>query len=149
MEEPMYFGKNISILHRQANRFYDRELSPYQIGCGQQFFLIRIYENQGLSMYDLARMGVFDKGTVTRATQKLEEEGYIRSEPDEHDKRVRRLYATEKAVPIVAEIYAARNRWNAILTQNMTQAEQEQVYGLLVRMGQNALRYVEQEERKD
>lgn len=149
MEKPMYFGRNISILYRQCNRFYDRVLSPYQIGCGQQFFLLRIYENQGISMYDLAKMGFFDKGTVTRATQKLEEEGYIRSEPDEHDKRVRRLYTTEKVTPIAAEVYEARKQWNAVLTRGMTTDEAEQAYSLLVRMAQNTLAYVEQEERRD
>ena len=95
MSESTYLGRNISIAYRLSNRFYDRVLSPYQIGCGQQFFLLRIYENQGISMYDLARMGRFDKGTVTRAVQKLEEQGYVRCVPDERDKRVRRLYTTD------------------------------------------------------
>ena len=49
MSESTYLGRNISIAYRLSNRFYDRVLSPYQIGCGQQFFLLRIYENQGIS----------------------------------------------------------------------------------------------------
>ena len=69
--EQTYFTKYISILYRQGNRFYDRELAKYNIGYGQQFYLPRIYENQGLSMYELARLGHFDKGTVTKAVQKL------------------------------------------------------------------------------
>ena len=84
--EQTYFTKYISILYRQGNRFYDRELAKYNIGYGQQFYLPRIYENQGLSMYELARLGHFDKGTVTKAVQKLEEQGYLRIETDERDK---------------------------------------------------------------
>ena len=105
MSESTYLGRNISIAYRLSNRFYDRVLSPYQIGCGQQFFLLRIYENQGISMYDLARMGRFDKGTVTRAVQKLEEQGYVRCVPDERDKRVRRLYTTDMVEPILSLIH--------------------------------------------
>lgn len=30
--------KFISIIYRQGQRYYDRELVPHGIGCGQQFF---------------------------------------------------------------------------------------------------------------
>ena len=44
--EQTYFTKYLfSILYRQGNRFYDRELAKYNIGYGQQFYLPRIYEN--------------------------------------------------------------------------------------------------------
>lgn len=146
MGESMYLGRNISIAYRLSNRFYDRVLAPYQIGCGQQFFLLRIYEHNGISMYDLARMGQFDKGTVTRACQKLEELGYIRSEPDRRDKRVRRLYVTEKAAAAAREVYEAREHWNALLTRNMSPEEADLARSLLERIAENALSSLEQEE---
>lgn len=146
MRDPVYLGRNISIIYRQGNRFFDRALAPYQIGCGQQFFLLRTFENQGISMLDLARMGRFDKGTVTRAAQKLEEEGYVRSEPDERDKRVRRLYTTPAAEPIVQAVYEARKRWNSILTDGMTDGEIEEARRLLERMSHNAIAAVQEEE---
>lgn len=148
MDESMFLGRNISIAYRMANRYYDRVLAPWGIGCGQQFFLLRIYENQGISMYDLARMGLYDKGTVTRAVQKLEELGYVRSEADECDKRVRRLYATEAAEPVVQEGYAARIRWNEMLTQGMAPEEAEMARALLSRMAENAIRALEQEQEE-
>lgn len=73
--EQTYFTKYISILYRQGNRFYDRELAKYNIGYGQQFYLPRIYENQGISMYELARLGHFDKGTVTKAVKSWRSRG--------------------------------------------------------------------------
>ena len=58
MSLPTYFfTKFTSIIYRLGNRYYDRELARYQIGCGQQFFLLRIHENEGISMYDLAQTG--------------------------------------------------------------------------------------------
>lgn len=148
MNDPVYLGRNISIAYRQGNRFFDRVLAPYQIGCGQQYFLLRIYENQGISMLDLARMGLFDKGTVTRAAQKLEEQGYVRSEPDERDKRVRRLYTTPAVEPIAQAVYEARKRWNDILTAGMTPEEVETAHRLLERMSQNAFTAVQEEEQE-
>lgn len=148
MSESTYLGRNISIAYRLSNRFYDRVLSPYQIGCGQQFFLLRIYENQGISMYDLARMGRFDKGTVTRAVQKLEEQGYVRCVPDERDKRVRRLYTTDMVEPITKAVNEARKQWNEYLTRGMTPEEAEMARTLLNRIAENAMSAVEREERE-
>lgn len=145
MKKTYYLGRHASILYRQANRFYDRALAPYGIGCGQQFFLLRIFEHQGINVLDLARLGQFDKGTVTRAVQKLEEEGYIRSEPDPQDRRMRRLYTTPAAEPIVQEVFAARERWNQILTRGIRQEEIEQADKLLAHMAENALNYIRQE----
>ena len=147
MDELIYLGRSISIAYRMANRFYDRTLARWGIGCGQQFFLLRIYENRGSSVYDLARMGLFDKGTATRAVQKLEELGYVRSEADGSDKRVRRLYPTELAEPVVQASYDARRRWIALLTRGMTPEEAEAARGLLVRIAENAILALEGEER--
>ena len=145
MKKTYYLGRHASILYRQANRFYDWALAPYGIGCGQQFFLLRIFEHQGINVLDLARLGQFDKGTATRAVQKLEEEGYIRSEPDPQDRRMRRLYTTPAAEPIVQEVFAARERWNQILTRGIRQEEIEQADKLLAHMAENALNYIRQE----
>ena len=147
MDKPILLGRNISVAYRNGNRFYDRELSPYQIGCGQQFFLLRIYENQGISMLDLARMGQFDKGTVTRAVQRLEELRYIRSEPDERDKRIRRLYTTEAVEPIAQAVAQARERWCAVLTRDMSPEEVAEASHLLEKIAHNAHTYMEQEEQ--
>lgn len=65
------FLKYISIIQRNTGRYFDISLEPDHIGSGQQFFLLRIAENEGLTMLDLAQTGSYDKGTVTRAVQKL------------------------------------------------------------------------------
>ena len=94
-------GKYISILQRLSNIYFANELSSYQIGCGQQFFLLQIFKNPGISLQELASNGSYDKATATRAVKKLEEEAYVRTETDGEDKRVRHIYATEKAKRVV------------------------------------------------
>lgn len=130
--------KFISIIYRQGQRYYDRELVHHGIGCGQQFFLLRIYENDGISMYDLAVLGHFDKGTVTKAVQKLEEEGYLRIETDPADRRVRRLHVTDKAEAVIQTTYSVRSQWTDILTKGFTEEELTMADRLLSRMAENA-----------
>lgn len=149
MDESAFLGRNVSIVYRLANRFYDRALASWGIGCGQQFFLLRIYEHKGISMYDLAQLGFYDKGTVTRAVQKLEELGYVRCEADEYDRRIRHLYATERAEPVVQDLYAARIRWNQLLTKGMSEEKAELVKELVAQIADNAMLALKEEEERD
>ena len=44
------FLKYISIIQRNTGRYFDLSLEADQIGSGQQFFLLRIAENEGITM---------------------------------------------------------------------------------------------------
>lgn len=112
-----------SRLQRNTRRYYDLMLDRDKIGSGQQFFLLRIHENHGITMQDLARMGGFDKGTVTRAVQKLAQAGFARIETDKMDKRVRHIYLTAQAEPVVERIYQMRRSWVETLTDGMNEKE--------------------------
>lgn len=135
-----------SAIYRMGNRFYDRALARDGIGCGQQFFLLRIQEEQGIGVNELAKLGRFDKGTAARAVQKLEELGYLRREEDPRDKRAQRLYTTEQAEPVMATAREAVEQWNGILTKGLTQEERVAAEQLLVKMAENAATYLKQEE---
>lgn len=135
------FYKYASILHRCGNRFYDQALASFGIGCGQQFFLLRIAEHEGITMYDLAALGRFDKGTVTRAVQKLEELGYLRSETDEHDRRIRHLYTTNTAGPVLRAIKESRREWVGRISEGLTPEEVERAENLLAHLARNACQY--------
>ena len=89
-----HISKNASIVYRSSQAFFDETLAPYHIGCGQQFFLMRIYEQPGISQFELAETGSFDKGTCARAVKKLEELGYLRRETRSSDRRSVQLYLT-------------------------------------------------------
>ena len=137
MSVPLFY-KYASILHRCGNRFYDQALASFGIGCGQQFFLSRIAEHEGITMFDLAAIGRFDKGTVTRAVQKLEELGYLRSETDERDRRIRHLYTTSAAVPALRAIAESRREWVRRISEGLSPEEVKQAESLFARLVQNA-----------
>ena len=72
VKEHREIGKYISMIQRLSNIYFANELSSYQIGCGQQFFLLQIFKNPGISLQELASNGSYDKATATRAVKKLE-----------------------------------------------------------------------------
>lgn len=131
-------SKSVSVLYRLSQIYYDVQLSPYQIGCGQQFFLLTIHDHPGISPYKLAKGGTFDKGTTARAIKKLEELGYIRRAPDPMDKRSCKLYETEKARDVVRAIQQVLDRWQGMITQDFTQEEAALIRRLLDKLARNA-----------
>lgn len=131
-------GKYISILQRLSNIYFANELSSYQIGCGQQFFLLQIFKNPGISLQELASNGSFDKATATRAVKKLEEEAYVRTETDGEDKRVRHIYATEKARTVVDITRNSVDSLTEVMLEGFTEEERDSAEAFLIRMADNS-----------
>jgi DNA-binding MarR family transcriptional regulator len=108
------------------------------VGSGQHFFLLRIYENEGITMYDLARQGNFDKGTVTKAVQKLLDLGYIRVETDSRDRRIRHLFVVDGAMKYIQEIYKIREQWQELLFDGFSKEEEKLIYESLKAMAEKS-----------
>lgn len=123
MENKSSMMLNVSILYRYSQKFYEKHLTDYDIGFGQLLFLILIYENEGITMQQLAKLGYFDKSTITKSAAKLEEKGFIKSVVSTSDKRVRNLSTTEKTDEIIAKVYFLRKDWWELLTKGLNDEE--------------------------
>lgn len=149
MEERRNIGKYISIIQRFSNIYYANNLSFYQIGCGQYFFLLWIFKNPGISLQELAAQGCYDKATATRAVKKLEEEGYVRLEVDEADKRVRHIFSTEKADGVVEKTLESVAALEDLLLDGFDQEEKEAAAAMLRRMADNARGHISEHKGRE
>ena len=109
---------DISALYRNVQKYFDKTMAKYDIGSGQLIFLFLIYEQEGISMNEVSRIGEVDKGTTTKSIQKLIEQGYVQSRVDENDRRVKRLYTTQRSLEIMNELYDLRNECRQKLALN-------------------------------
>lgn len=143
--------KYISMMKRDTNRYFQMKLKKFNLGGGQQFFLLRIAENPGISMYDLARTGAFDKATVTKAVNKLLAEGYITQETDAKDRRLKRLKTTDKAKEVIDYVYEIRDKWISQMMDNFSEEEAMTIYKGLEKMAEHtgaAICKMNEEEKK-
>jgi anaerobic ribonucleoside-triphosphate reductase activating protein len=115
MAENSSFMLNLSILYRNTQKYYDHVLAQYDMGSGQLIFLLYINEHKGVTMQDVTNATQVDKGTTTKSIQRLIDQGYIQARQDENDKRVKRLYTTDKAADIMNDIYEYRNKCRTVL----------------------------------
>ncbi len=141
MSEKNYLSLSSSILYRCNQKHFDKLLSRYEIGYTQLILLTQIYEKEGVSMNELALNGVFDKGTITKSIQRLEQLSYVRIESSEVDKRSKLLFTTEKAQEIMPDLYRMRSEWNSYLSSGLDQSEIDIYYRVQNRLIEKAKEY--------
>lgn len=143
---PKSIGQLNSMLYRYWNIYLNEQLKPFQLSAGQYQFLFVLYHQEGISQDEVASILRIDKGTTARAIAKLEAEGYVKREVDMMDKRAKKLYLTERAHQFEKQLKAILNQWKAILTNDLTEEEQQHAFDLLGKIAKNAERYIEQRE---
>lgn len=118
MEDNHNFLLNISVLYRNIQKYFDHVLAPYEIGAGQVIILMVINENTGITMQEVSQLCEIDKGTCTKSVNRLIDQGYVQMRVDEKDRRIRRLYTTDRAADIVRKLYDFRNQYRHFLSRN-------------------------------
>lgn len=134
--------KHISTIQRCTQRYFEAALTGFSIGYGQQFFLLRISEQEGISLQELAKRGNYDKTAV----RKLTEEHLVCSVPDPRDRRIHHLYLTDTAKALIERLYEVRDRWKNQLTEGFSEQEKAQMEGFLSRMASRAWEMTEKGE---
>ncbi len=105
------FGKHISLINRAAQGYFTNRLKAYHIGPGQQAYLLTLLPHESIMQEELARRLHVDKANVTRAIKGLVEQGYVRREQSEVDKRALLITLTDKGVQVRTEVEAIASEW--------------------------------------
>ncbi|WP_432408955.1 MarR family winged helix-turn-helix transcriptional regulator [Wukongibacter sp. M2B1] len=137
------FGKYIGAIYRHQQIIINQKLKPYGIGSGQYIFLIKIYENEGISQKELSKLISIDKTTTAKAIKKLEEEVYIYRIKDPEDKRYHKLYLTQKGKDFMPTLHRVLRGVTTILTDGMDDRQHKETIDSLKHMLKNAYEEVE------
>ena len=99
----------------------------------------------GISQEQLTRILRINKSNVARQVAAMEEEGYIERRCCGKDKRVLRLYPTEKATALLPGILEVMDRWEASLLEGLTEEERQELEDVLLRLRENARHRAEED----
>lgn len=141
-------GRLISILHRQARVYFHRKLEPYGLGHGQMPVLMHLFHNEGITQHEISDHFYLDKGSTSSLISSLEKNGFIQKKQDEEDKRVFKLYVTDKTKECMPEFRVIFQRWTNVLLAGFTEEEEEKAFELLNRMIDNTQNYMKGEEQE-
>jgi DNA-binding MarR family transcriptional regulator len=100
--------RNISILSRKVRAFSNRKVKKYGLNNKTIQMLRHIKHNKGITQKELCDIIKKDKSAIARGVSHLEAIGLIQRETDAKDKRIFRLYITnkgQKLLPILNKLY--------------------------------------------
>jgi DNA-binding MarR family transcriptional regulator len=109
----------ISYTYRTIQKSFAKDLAKYHIGWGHFAILVSLYEMEGRSQDSLASSRGFDKTMIAKSVVRLEVEGFVFRKTDQTDKRVKRLYLTEKSRNLRPEMERIGYRLNELLLRDL------------------------------
>ena len=107
-------------------------------------YLQEICARPGISQEQLAESICINKSNVARQAAALEEAGFIERRTCGKDKRIMRLYPTEKTLELLPQIDEIMDHWQRTLTQDLTEEEQALLEKMLSQLLQRASAYLEE-----
>ncbi|WP_407355322.1 MarR family winged helix-turn-helix transcriptional regulator [Methanolobus sp. WCC5] len=130
-------GRDISHLFRSINIYLSKELEPYGIGSGQFPFFMRLLHQDGVSQETLASSLRYDRATITRSVNKLEEMGYVTRKRDPCDKRAYCIYLTDKGREMDNVLISISVRLNDTLLRGFSDKEKAMFISLVEKAAMN------------
>jgi len=121
-------------IYRNTQSIINSKLTDLNIRSGQHDFFYVISKREGISQKELSEFLYVGKSTTAKAVKNLMENDYVKRVQDENDKRIYRLYLTEKGKKILPKIEAAFLEVVAIFSKNLSKREEEQTLIILKRI---------------
>lgn len=97
-------------LHAAANsatRTLDQRLKPLGVNSSQFFFILKLYEDPGLTQEQLVQADVRHQSNVNREITKLAQLGLVTKQQSQTDKRRYHLFLTPTGTALYPQIKAA------------------------------------------
>lgn len=136
--------RHLTAIARCGNEYRKKYLESDGLDARHARFLVEVCDKPGISQEGLARRLLVDKSTITRAGAVLEENGYIERRICPEDRRITRIYPTEKTLTLLPRINDAWDSWESLITSDFTEAEIAQLRELLRKMKVAARAYMEE-----
>lgn len=144
--------REIGMIARALDSISNIEFKDLDLTRGQYLYLVRIYENPGIIQEKLAEMIKVDRTTAARAIKKLEMQGFIQKQPDEQNKKIKKLFPTEKGKKVYPLLRREGEHSMEVALSGFTPEEKETIFKLIHRVRKNIERdweYVKKGNKRD
>ncbi|MED1201840.1 MarR family winged helix-turn-helix transcriptional regulator [Heyndrickxia acidicola] len=129
--------REIGMIARALDSISNIEFKEYDLTKGQYLYLVRICENPGIIQDKVAEMIKVDRTTAARAIKKLEMNGFIEKKDDVHNKKIKKLFPTDKGKMIYPFIIRENEYSNMVALNGFSESEIETIFKYLQRVRKN------------
>ena len=127
----------ISDVARLLKTYADHVSRELGMTRAQWLVLSRVQRSQGIKQSELAEMCDLQPITLTRLIDRLCENGLIERRPDPGDRRVKRLFLTPAAEPVLKALFALGKDMMAVVLNGVDRAGREQLLAHLLTLKTN------------
>ena len=129
--------REIGMIARSLDSISNIEFKEIDLSKGQYLYLARICEHPGIIQEKLAEMIKVDRTTAARAIMKLEEKRLIEKRDAEENRRIKKLFPTEKGLEIYPYIMREHAHSNSVALEGFSEDEADILLRLLRRVRKN------------
>ncbi|TWT26051.1 MarR family winged helix-turn-helix transcriptional regulator [Planomicrobium sp. CPCC 101110] len=129
--------REIGMIARALDSISNIEFKEFDLTKGQYLYLVRICENPGIIQEQLVDMIKVDRSTATRALQKLVINDFIEKKEDPYNKKIKRLFPTEKGKKVYPFIKRENEHSDLVALKGFSEKEAEAAFDLLQRIRKN------------
>ncbi len=119
-------------ISRCSNLYRNSRLESKGITGNQYGYIMQVCNHPGVSQDTIAKKMFINKSNVARQLATLEQNGFITRHTDEEDRRILKVYPTEKATAMYPEIKLVMDEWNEKILAGLTLDQRQSLKELLL-----------------
>lgn len=117
-------GKLIAIIAKNQTLYLNRHLEDLNINASQLHFLFEISHQRQINQEKIAARCNIDKGAVARSVKKLEENGLVKRQIDDNNRRQNIISLTTKGEKTLEEAIKQLDEWEEyVFDENLIRKE--------------------------
>ena len=124
-------GRLVGMVSRSYYNYLNSKFKSLNINPTQLSFLFETKCKKNINQHDLSTNCSIDKGAVARALRKLEEQGLVKREVDENNRRQNMLSLTEKGHETLEQALIILDNWESEVYKDITAEEKEITHDVL------------------
>jgi DNA-binding MarR family transcriptional regulator len=100
-----HFGWLAADVARLMRTIFDRRVKVLGLTRPQWLALVRLKRRPGVSQSELAEMMEIEKAPAGKIVDRMQEKGWVERRPDPDDRRINRIFLTERGEKVHSAIY--------------------------------------------
>jgi DNA-binding MarR family transcriptional regulator len=135
--EDISFGYLLNDVTLHIRKHFDRRAVKFGLTRAQWRATKRLYHREGMRQTELAESLEMEPIAVGRVIDRLQAAGFVERRPDPKDRRAWRLYVTDQARSVIADMELIARGIRKDAAKGIPVPELEQALGVLNRMKEN------------
>lgn len=131
------FGFLLNDIARLMRRDFNRKVQDLGLTQAQWQILARLTLMEGARQSQIADVLEMQPISVTRILDRMEVAGWVERRPDPDDRRALNVYLTDKAEPILEQMWGLAAETRKVAAAGISVADQEKLFELLQKMRGN------------